>query len=235
MQIKAFQIYYLLKQKPSLLEGFIPFYNERGTIFLENSVMIKLFNEHQGEDFDWFGVFSHKVRRKLRGQFSFQHCLKCAEKHHSFDILGPRLQHYPWHPLQKKHNPRTLHPPSKKYHGMWEGVDLILKKLKLPNLGNGNHLDLPRNMIYTNSFLIKKHLMRDYIDTLLEPTIELMTHDEEVRNLVSKPSDYQLARPFPKTLAESTGFSYWPHIPFILERLINVYILTYHKKATYVL
>ena len=62
-----------------------------------------------------------------------------------------------------------------------------------------------------------------------------MQFDEDVIELCNLPSDYNGVHEFPEHLTTQTAYSYWPHIPFILERLINVYILTYNRKVAFVL
>lgn len=232
--LKIFQIYYLEEQKNNLLEGFTPIFNPSGSIFLENELMIKLFKKSCNEDFEWFGVFSHKVSQKMRTNFCFNHLKLASGRHSQFDILGPRTRGYPWQPTTVPHNPRIFH-SNENYPGMWECLDLILKKLNIPDKGNGNHLNSKVNMIYTNSFLCKKSVMKDYIDKILQPTIDLIQLDEEVKALAFKSSDYETVYEFPENLAKSTGLTTWPHIPFLLERMINVYLLTYNKKTAFVL
>tara|TARA_B000000557_G_scaffold224883_1_gene194666 strand:- start:4496 stop:5224 length:729 start_codon:yes stop_codon:yes gene_type:complete len=234
IMLKVFQIYFLDSQKKTLLEGFEPFFNKNANIFLENQVMIDLFAQHENDNFDWFGVFSHKVSKKMLTNFCYKHIELAANRHSELDILGPRTEGYPWIPLRKPHNPRIQH-ANKDYPGMWECIDLILRKLNIPDKNNGNLLNSNVNMIYTNSFLCKKDVMRDYIDKILQPTINLIKYDNEVRNLALKTSDYQSVYKFPENLAKTSGLTSWPHIPFILERMINVYFLTYNKRTAFVL
>ena len=48
------------------------------------------------------------------------------------------------------------------------------------------------------------------------------------------PADYKNQTP-PKNFTNDTGLSYYPKIPFLLERLINVYIYINNVKVGYVL
>ncbi len=234
IMLKVFQVYFLESQKKTLLEGFEPFFNKNGNIFLENQVMIDLFKKHENDNFEWFGVFSHKVSQKLLCDFSYDlldtKSIQCSD----FDILAPKMQSYPWSNIQKPHNPRIQH-ARKEYPGMWQCIDLILKKLNIPDKNNGNLLNSNANIIYTNSFLCKKNVMRDYIDKILQPTINLIKYDNEVKQLALQTSDYQATYEFPQNLSKSSGLTTWPHAPFILERMINVYFLTYNKKTAFIL
>jgi len=237
-KIIAYQIYYDQSQRTSLLPGFDHFFNQKNEIFCENSVLIELFRgaKQRGVDFDWMGVFSWKVKSKIprNPNFSLQYLQKCANKYSStHDIIAPKLSSYDWSELnQGPAHPRILH-CHPVFPGYWRCMDLILKKLKIPNLNNGNHLDRPITQIFTNIFLAKQHVLRSYIDEFLEPTIELIKHDEEVRHLAYLPSDYFM--PFPKSLQLSTGLNYWPFVPFILERMINVFIFTKKLGVNYIL
>ena len=83
--------------------------------------------------------------------------------------------------------------------------------------------------------MIKKDLFADYMNNLLLPAINLMQFDEDIIELCNLTSDYNSVHEFPEHLRTETAYSYWPHIPFILERLINIYRLTYDKKTAFVL
>lgn len=232
--LKAYQIYYLEEQKSSLLPGFSHFFNTKSSIFLENEVAINLFNECTNKDFEWFGVFSWKVGSKLKSDFSHHFLSKAAACLPKADIIAPKLCSYPWYNLQRPHHPRNVH-SSHYWPGMWESVDLILKKLCIPDLGNGNHLNKEILPIYTNSFIIKRTVADDFYNNFLSKVIDLIQNDKQISILANLESDYNTQHKFPPSLAEKTGLNKWPHIPFILERMINVYYLTYNKKVAFVL
>lgn len=231
---KVFQIYYSDEQKPTLLDGFSHFKNVQNDIFLENAVLMRIFNKIKNENFHWFGGFSHKVCSKIGNHFNYQYLKNKINKHSNSDIICPNPKNIKEsNLLQNPHHPRILHEKSQN-EGFWECIDLIFKKLNIPNLLNGNHLDQEIDMIYFNYFVIKKDLFADYMNNLLLPAINLMQFDEDVIKLCNMSSPHN-NRPFPEHLKKETGYLDWPHIPFILERLINIYRLTYDRKTAFVL
>ncbi len=232
---KVFQIYYNDDQKSRLLGGFSHFKNAQNDIFLENAVLIRIFNKIKNENFHWFGGFSHKVCSKIGNHFNYEYLINKINEYSDSDIICPKPENNKISDrLKKPHHPRILHPTSTN-KGFWECIDLILKKLNIPNLLNGNHLDRDIDMIYFNYFVIKKDLFADYMNNLLLPAINLMQFDEDIIELCNLTSDYNSVHEFPEHLRTETAYSYWPHIPFILERLINIYRLTYDKKTAFVL
>lgn len=230
--LKAYQIYYLENQKEHLLPGFSYFFNKDSTIFLESEVAIDLFNKCSHEEFEWFGIFSWKVGSKLTSTFSYDILSRAASALHRADIIAPKLTSYPWGDLNESHNPRYCH---SRTPGMWEAVDLILQKLGIPDLGNGNHLNKTIYPIYTNSFIFKKTIANDFYNNFLAKVIDLIKNDKQISSLAYLESDYNMQFELPPSLAEKTGLKKWPHIPFILERMINVYYLTHKKKVAFVL
>jgi hypothetical protein len=236
MEVRAFQIYYEDSQAENLLPGFIPYFNTHTNIFLESSVISRIEKENRHLNYNWLGVFSHKVKEKLihdplYGDFSFKRIEYMCDHRASriYDILAPKLSRYPWVNTRQRHNPREQHEGD----SLWRCLDLLLNKLKIPNLNNGNYLDRQLDIIYTNSFMIRKQLMRDFIDSMLDPAIKLMETDEQLYELSRTKAQYTY--PVPQNFTKFTGMTYWPIAPFILERMINVYILTHNKKVLFAL
>lgn len=234
MEVRAFQIYYEHSQAENLLPGFIPYFNTHTDIFLESSVISRIEKENRHLNYNWLGVFSHKVNKKLiqdsmYGDFNFKR-IEYMCNHRSaqdYDILAPKPSRYPWENVRKHHQPREQHAAKH----LWRGFDVLLQKLKIPNLNNGNYLDKELNMIYTNSFVAKKQVMRDFIESMLDPAIKLIETDEELHRLCRNDANYN--RPVPENFTKFTGMTYWPVAPFILERMINTYIFTHNKKVLY--
>ena len=114
-----------------------------------------------------------------------------------------------------------------------DGFDLLIKKLKLSETPN-KFMTEKQKMIYFNYFIAKPEIYKHFVDTILDPTIALFQQDSEMNEMGYSREDYRNQTP-PKSFTDDTGLSYYPKIPFLLERLINVYIYVNDVKVGYVL
>jgi hypothetical protein len=230
--VKVYQIYYDEFQKDSLLNGFVPYFNETSTVYLESGIICDLIKSGKCTNCKWFGVFSWKVASKVHG-FNFNKLkeilMRRLRENEKYDLLTTSNDsidgHLPWNP----HFPRGLHVE------MWPTFDLLMVKLlekgiinKIPNFNK------EMSFVYCNYFVTKTDLYLNYVNTLLKPAIDLFRDDKELR-LMGTRAPKTLHETPPKRFTEHTGFKYYPHIPFVLERLINVYIELNDIKVGYVL
>lgn len=84
-------------------------------------------------------------------------------------------------------------------------------------------LSLPQNdaddLVYENFFVTKTQIYKDYVNTIIKPAIELL--ETKYKDLVWKNAIYLPN----KNLFEDTGLPHYTFHTFILERLLNQYIL----------
>ena len=85
----------------------------------------------------------------------------------------------------------------------------------------GLKVEEPKFPIYSNFFIMKTELYKDYVNTVIKPAIELL--ETKYRDLAWKNANY-LAGLKPELLKEFTGLDYYTFHTFVLERLINQYI-----------
>lgn len=225
--VKVYQIYFNDESKARLEPDYIPYYNNPATIFLESEVMCKLIEDGKHKDCKWFGVVSHKLRKKVHGakfwgpsianrskrQFSpseFEKFVRVADADIGSFCTHPPHYVFSW---------------AERYHkGICAATSMLIKKLKYKIWYDQKSLQV----IYFNYFVARPHIYEDFVKTLLRPAIELMKHDPDVRTLVNVNSRYRF--PIPKALTEQTGYTYWPMHPFISERLINLYLIKNYNK-----
>lgn len=215
-RVRAHQIYYDESQKDSLIDGFVPYFNEKATINLESGIICDLVNKGECSNCDWFGVFSWKVQTKIKG-FNFERLKTMVDENDDCDLLAPNPHNILMAGMNKKHNIRKEN--FNTMGGLWPCLDLIVKKL---GISNRKVLSGTDHVIYFNAFLARSEIYLDYVNSLLKPAIELCASDEELSPLAMPPSGY--GRLPPQNFINDTGFERYPWIPFILERLINVYI-----------
>jgi hypothetical protein len=228
MKIKAYQIYYDKSQHEHLLDGFDEHYNETATVFLESGIMCDLIDLN-AEKCDWFGVFSWKVYEKLRG-FNHNRLVKLINNNSKADIIGP--DDVTRHKARPPKHESLYHYKNKKknYHtDIKKTFNYLIELLQGLNIvsANCNFLNVKMNQIYYNAFVAKYQIYKDFIDTMLKPSIELFNTNETLKQLSIKDAGYP-TKP-PKRFCEHTGLINYPQIPFILERLINLYI--YNKQT----
>lgn len=213
MNICAYQSYFNTAQEKNLQEGFIWYFNPVASIFLESDIIIRLHQQYFSRCADWFGLFSHSVYRKLNG-FNYARLEEACNQATKADILAPDPQNYSFCDYIRKPHPIRYTLENKQY----ETFKVLLKKLKIKE-----NLLKPSHMIYCNYFVAKTNIYKDYINSLLKPAIDLFKNDEELYSLVMRKSHYNNKVP-PANYIKDTGLNYYTHAPFILERLINVYI-----------
>lgn len=234
----AFQIYYEEHQKSSILPGFKPHYNDKSTVYLESGTICELVESKQHANSDWFGVFSWKVQNKVIG-FTSDRVESCIRDNRlttitgckSYDILSVSRDHampgiLPW----GSHNPRSLHVE------MWPVFDVLMNKMvKKGLISRQPFFDKDMNFIYCNCFLAKRHIYEDFVKNMLRPAINLFKTDNDLYNLgTTNLPRTEHGKP-PQRFIDHTGHEEWPHIPFVLERLINVYVELNNLKVGWVL
>tara|TARA_R110000824_G_scaffold362039_1_gene549961 strand:- start:1208 stop:1888 length:681 start_codon:yes stop_codon:yes gene_type:complete len=223
-KILAYQVYYQPKQKKNLQAGFVSYFNKKATINQENEIIEHLISRPSAAQAEWFGVFSQAVRRKLNN-FTFERLREACQKHPEADILAPNPQNYSFCDYIRKPHPLRYTLEKKQYETF---VAL------LPKLGISPKILRPSHVIYCNYFVAKPAIYKDYVDSILSPAMELFRTDSELQELGMRRSHYNYKTP-PANYTKDTGLKYYPHIPFILERLINVYIQLNQPKTKWVL
>lgn len=75
--------------------------------------------------------------------------------------------------------------------------------------------------IYSNFFIMKTELYKDYVNTIIKPAIELL--ETKYKDLAWRDAQY-LSGLKQETLKEFTGLDYYTFHTFVLERLVNQYV-----------
>lgn len=232
--IKAFQIYYDESQKGSLMDGFIPYFNEKANVNLESGIICDLVNRGECSNCDWFGVFSWKhgtpKKKKIIG-LNFKRLHECTTNGNGVDIIAPLPRNY------RSRSIRRVHYPRRQMNWAWEGegekfwnaFDLLIKKL---GISDDKVLQGRAYGIYQNAFIARPQIYQDFVNSLLKPAIEKCHTDAQLSELVTSEFSSGYAKP-PQKFINDTGFEYYPMIPFILERLINVYIELNNTKVAW--
>ena len=229
--IRVYQVYFDDKSKESLEPEYIPYLNNPATIFLESKVMCDLIAKGAHKKSEYFGVVSHKLRKKVHGSKMWGRTIANQSRRQfspkEFEtylrVSGADIGSYCTHP------PHAVFPFAERYHkGICAAVALLMKKLNYKIWYDTKS----RSVIYFNYFLARPNIYEDFVNTLLRPAIEIMSKDPQVRTLCKVNSRYKF--PIPEDLAKQTGYDYWPLHPFITERLINLYLIKNNNKFKFI-
>jgi len=223
--VKVYQIYYKQDQLAGLEPEFIPYHNEKTTIYFESKIMVDLVNQGKHKDADYFGVISPTFRRKIKQTKYWGPTIANKSKR----AFSPKeFEKYvnsfkPDIATLCSHQPHAVFPIAERFHkGISIAVIKIIQKLKYKIFWDAKS----NIVVYFNYFIAKPKIYEDYVKNLLEPAIHLMEHDPEIKKYVNVNSHYK--KPVTPELKAQTGYDYYPLHPFICERLINLYIIKNH-------
>jgi len=208
-----YQIYYKDEQKETFYPFTTPYFNDVLTIFFENSIISEIVSR---ETADKIAVVSWKLKDKLRwniGKPRVPEEITEEVLNRDYDVL-PFTRNSKYHKMIEAAN--LWHP------GFLETITKIVEGIgkKMPG-----EVKIP---IYQNAFSAKREIYQDYVNEYLNPAMELVKNDPEVFKMATVDSNYtQLMRKdcaSAEYLQEKIGFSYYPLVPFLLERLFSIYV-----------
>lgn len=116
-------------------------------------------------------------------------------------------------------NHRMLSAAAMWHPGFIETFDKILAAIGVKRAGD---VKVP---IYQNHFSSRREIYQDYVKNYLIPAMDAITNDKEINALAMQDSKYSdLTHQSADHLKEKLGISYYPLVPFLLERLFSVYV-----------
>jgi len=230
--IKWMQVYYNEDQKAHIKDGFTPYKNETATIFLESQIMKDFYLKGLHKQSDLFGICSWKMQQKFQKKISnFSEIQqKINSKFTNYDIFTLDLKSHLYPDVRFPHLTKNIHKTAHK--AVLRFCDVLTEHGVIERFPSAY---LKKNMfIYCNYFLAKQSIFEDFVKTLLIPSIDLMTNNRTAKKIALSDADYDCYKP-PRNFTTDTGLSYYPMAPFVLERLINVYVAMKDLKVGFVL
>ena len=210
------QIYYEEEQKVHCFPFARLHFNDRLTIFFENSVIKDLVLASESEK---LAICSWKLKQKLRWYIGKHRELTQEVMDSDYDVLS----------FTRNSASDQMLAAANKYHkGFKEGMQKICDHIGLKVPGE------VKQPIYQNHFSAKREIYLDYVQNYLSPAMEFMATD--MKELAMSDSNYsQLSRSkiTPEYLMEKIGLPFYPLAPFILERLFSVYVQNKKIKVTH--
>jgi hypothetical protein len=179
---------------------------EQNSFIFEYNPIIDIIDNHTIKE-DYLGIFSWKFSFKT-GIFRKKLDWILSKQTKEFDvyILCKPLK-YPYIAFTE-----AVHP------GFKLRFNFLLKEI-----GKENFIDKePKHTVYSNFFIAKKEIYKDFINTWIKPSIFVMENNKELNKLVLEECNYKgLPR---EQLLAYTGLSYYNYVTFLLERLFSFYL-----------
>ena len=218
--LKIYQIYYLSSQTSDIGTGFEPYYNKEKSIFQENLCISNIRHTKNLDKASYVGVFSYKFSKKIHHNPSFSKIFSIIKENPSAEIFSPRPRS--WFAVKHEKISRPIYFPEQQ-GTMATGKRFLshLSQVGLISSDSVNSWTLPnKNNIYCNFWVGSKEFFLKYVDEFLDPVIDLIKSYPPDHNIFN-----ETTYPTPKAWQNITGYKNYPLITFILERLINVYII----------
>lgn len=210
MASRLIQIYYKDEQKSACYPFADLHFNDRLTIFFENSIIKDLVLASKDEK---IAVCSWKLKEKMRWNV-------CSPRELTQDVLETDYEVLSFTCNTKGHG--MLYAAERWHKGFTETMTKILDSIGQKMPGE------VKRPIYQNHFSAKLGIYQDYVNRWLSPAMEVMTNDPKINKMVMHDSNYsQLAKDSAaksEWLQEKIGVPFYPLAPFILERLFSIYI-----------
>lgn len=207
------QIWYKEEHLSHLYPFAIPYENKGLTMFFENDVIAKLIPQIE---YDKIAICSWKLGQKMmksirltkeriESDYQVLSFTRNGERH---QMLGMANQ---WHPEFMK------------------TITLLWEKLGFKMPGEARH------PIYQNAFSAKREIYKQYVSEFLQPAIDLITTDEQLNELMLRPSKYSVLQRDAdiKSVKAKLGLLEYPLCPFVLERCPSLWFTLNRIPVTY--
>ena len=176
---------------------------EQKSYLFEYNVLLDLVKDFK--DDEYYGVFSYKFPQKTGITKNILYKLLVMNKYKEYDVIGLSLNLFKGDYLKVS---------EEKHKGFTELFRLICKDLNLV-------MKEPTNVIYSNQFLAKGSVYKQFLNEVVNPAIELL--ETKYKDLAWKDANYIWGLKG-EQLKEQTGLNYYPMTVFILERLLSVWL-----------
>lgn len=208
--LKIYQIFYKDEQREKII--YEPFFNDKCTIFFENSVIKDLIDFRMHKKYEYFGVVSHNLLEKIPG---------ITYKNLSNKSFDPEKFEKTIHYLQPDaisfqtiapHHPILV---ADKYHP--EFSRLFKKIIEKIGYEFNDTNEIYKTVFYHNHFVAKSEIYEDYVQLLLKPAMEVMSGMPELMK------DSKYYKKLPENLKIEFGVDHYPMHTFLCERLFSYY------------
>lgn len=221
--LKIYQIYFDDKSKASCSPEWNHYDNsEKLTEYFENDVIVNLINKDAHKDADYFGVFSHDIKREMVFKETVGETNKFAFSPNALDQIVKLYKDVEVFGFQKRRKNPNIITQAERYHpGFVKAIERILSI-------TGFMDSIPpklNNVILFNHFIMKSEIYEQYVRELLQPAMgvmrtmpELFDNAKYIKNTTQETKD---------RFMKAFGKDYYPYHPFICERLPSLFMEKY--------
>jgi hypothetical protein len=220
--IKIHQIYFNEKSKRNCYPQWEHYDNsEKLTEYFENTVIVDLIRQGAHKDAEYFGVFSHDIKREMvykewigennKLAFSPAALEQCIRLYKDVEVFGFQ---------RRRENPNIVKQAERYHPGFIKAMEHILSETGFldaipPQLNN---------IILFNHFVMRSEIYEQYVNELLIPAMEVMRGMPEL----FKDAKYKrIDEPTKARFLKAFGKGYFPYHPFICERLPSLFMEKY--------
>ena len=204
------------------------------SVYFENKIIESLHENDSFVEYEYCGVFSHRLREKitLHKNLPSGHLLKNYSQRIYDDRSFRDFCNKKWHRGVEVISPFSYAP-----HDIFSthgggNVDLrgtFVRMLEEMGFDNPRqYVDTDYSFpLYGNHYVMKNEIYTHYITEYLTPAMRLLHSSSPLHTEALEPaydSHNSHKRALSKHLGDKFGFYYYPKIPFLLERLVNVFL-----------
>mgnify|MGYP003627552038 CR=1 FL=1 len=220
--IKLFELFYDTTRKPRLT-GCIPYLNTDKSIYVENKCLVDIAKYEDLSGATHIGTISQKFHEKVLHKPTYKQICKTIKNNPNVDIFSPGPPINWW--FEDIRVPRPLYWTNQ--CGIKEGALPLLNDMSDHGLISKTSIKYwtknYNKAIYCNYWVAKKNIYIDYVQNFLLKVIEISSTYSPDHPMMRIDLDYPT--PPPVEWQAATGLPGYPAITFILERLINMYVL----------
>lgn len=176
---------------------------EQKSYFFEYNVLMDVIDNHDIAE-DYLGIFSYKFPMKT-GLFK-KKLFKILEQNSNYDIYT-----FCSHKVNLKG--KYLQFTEKVHPGFLNLFTKLCNDLEL-------EVKEPKYIVYSNFFVCKTEIYREYVNEIIKPAIELL--ETKYKHEVWQDSNYKGLEK--DKLKQYTGLDYYPMYTFLCERLFSIWI-----------
>lgn len=212
--VNIWQIYFDKESRSNCFKDWNLYNNEdKLTEFFENSVIVDLINKGEHLKGNYFGVFSHDIKKDL----VFKEGNKVFNPSNLKDVVHENSNIDVFAFQKKRSNPNIIFQAEQYHSGFIKIVETILKETNyLPSIPK----KLPQIVLF-NYFIARSNIYEQYVKELLIPAMEVLkTIPESYNNAKYKRVDQKTAQRF----TQAFGKPYYTYHAFICERLMSLFL-----------
>lgn len=213
---ELYQIYYEPNQLQYLYPFAKPYFNDRLTVFFESSVIRELVPKSIAKS---IGVCSWRLREKQRYYIGRPRPITEEVINSDYEVLS----------FTKNTKYHKMLANAAQSHAHFQPC--FTKLLSAIGVNCPGEI---KNPIYQNHFCARSDIYRHYVERYLSRVMDTITNDPVINEMAMRDSNYsKLSQQNPEHLRDKIGLTYYPMVPFLLERLFSVFCQNEKIKVTY--